>query len=145
MKRSAYRTSTISYSFLVRFVINGNSLFTAHSIIALIFGLGFLLAPVQVISMYGNELNDAGALLGLFFGSMLLAIAAVLWLARDAGHGLARQAIIKGLLAGLIVGTLVSLQGVLTGAVNLLGWSSVIVYAALAYCYSRCLNSEPSE
>lgn len=115
------------------------SLFVVHSMIAFVFGLSFLLAPIQVISIYGGVLTEAGALVGRLFGGTLLTIAAVLWLAREADESTARQAILQGVFVTLIVGVLAALHGVLTGAVNAFGWSTVIIYLALALCYGSLI------
>lgn len=115
--------------------MNIKALFVVHSIIALVFGVSFVLVPNQVVSFYGATLTVAGVFAGRLFGSSLLTFAAVLWLARDSQDSAARRAIILGFFITLIIGAIVAAQGVLTGVVNALGWSTVAIYAVLALCY----------
>jgi hypothetical protein len=45
---------------------------------------------------------------------------------------------------GSVVGVLVSLMGVMGGAVNALGWSTVAIYAALLLGYLSAMRSRPA-
>jgi uncharacterized membrane protein len=82
-----------------------------------------VLAPDQVLANYGIEHSPALALLGRLFGGALLALGAILWLARDfRGEAAVRAALIGAL--NLVVATM----GTLSGASNALGWSTVLIY-----------------
>lgn len=115
------------------------TLFTVQSIITLIFGVSFILAPHTVISLYDGELNEMGALIARYFGSSLLMVSAVVWLARDVPDSPALRAILKGFFATLIIGTLVALYGVLFVSHNGLGWLNVLIYGGIAFGYGRVL------
>ena len=115
------------------------NLFTIQSIITLFFGVAFIVAPHFVISLYGGEVSDMGALVGRYFGSSLLMVSAVVWLARDVPDSPALQAILKGFFVTLIIGALVSLIGVLDGTNNALGWLNVLIYGGIAFGYGRIL------
>jgi hypothetical protein len=126
-------------------MMNLKSFFIVHSIIALIFGLAFVLVPVQVVTLYGGDLTAAGILMSRLFGSALLTYATVLWLARDARDSTARQAILLGFFVTMIVAAIVALHAQITGAVNVLGWSTVALYAALAVCYGYFVFRQRAE
>ena len=111
------------------------SFFSVHAVIALLFGLGFLLAPTQLASLYGGQLTQAGAYIGRLFGSALLTFAVILWLARESSDSAARRAMVLGFFITLIVGTIVTLHGQISSAVNDLGWSTFAVYALLTLGY----------
>jgi len=115
--------------------MNIKALFVVHSIIALVFGVSFVLVPNQVVAIYGATLTAAGVFVGRLFGSCLLTFAAVLWLARDSQDSTARRALVLGFFITFIIGAIVAAQGVLTEVVNALGWSTVVLYGVLALCY----------
>ena len=57
--------------------------FTILAVLSFLFGVGFVLAPDQVLANYGIEHSPALALLGRLFGGALLTLGVILWLARD--------------------------------------------------------------
>ena len=57
--------------------------FTILAVLSFLFGIGFVLAPGQVLANYGVESSSAMALLGRLFGGALLTLGVILWLARD--------------------------------------------------------------
>jgi hypothetical protein len=57
--------------------------FAIFAVLSLLFGIGFVLAPGQVLSNYGIENSPTVALMSRLFGGTLLAIAVILWSARD--------------------------------------------------------------
>jgi hypothetical protein len=116
-------------------MMNIKALFVVHSIIALVFGVAFVLVPAQVASIYGATVTSGGIFIGRMFGSSLLTFAAILWLARDSQDSAARRALVLGFFITFIIGAIVAAQGVLTGVVNALGWGTVALYAVLALCY----------
>jgi hypothetical protein len=82
-------------------------LFVIDALLAFLFGLAFLLVPERVLGLFGTTEKYASTLLlARFFGTALLALALVLWFAKDAEEAVLRGvgiALIVGALAGLIV------------------------------------------
>lgn len=111
------------------------SFLSIHAIIALVYGLGFIVMPGVLVGYFGGHLGPTGVFMGRLFGSALLTYAAVLWLARAAEDSTARRAITLGFFLTMIVGGAVSLHEQLKGIVNMLGWSTVALYFVLAACY----------
>ncbi|HQN66016.1 MAG TPA: hypothetical protein PLR90_03165 [Methylophilus sp.] len=118
-----------------------NTFLKIHAIIALIFGLGFLFVPATILSFYTDvELNEAGTFMSRLFASAILTYAAVLWFASYTLDSEAKRAIVKGFFLTMLVGLAVTLHFQLTGPINALGWSTVALYAFLAFSYWRYSN-----
>jgi hypothetical protein len=102
--------------------------FTILAVLSFLFGVGFVLAPDQVLANYGIEHSPALALLGRLFGGALLALGAILWLARDFRDEAAVRAVLIGALIGDVVNLVVATMGTLAGTSNALGWFTVLIY-----------------
>ena len=102
--------------------------FSILAVLSFLFGIGFVLAPGQVLSNYGIELSPALALVGRLFGGVLLTLGVILWLARDFRDDAAVRAVLVGALIGDVVNLVVATMGTLAGTTNALGWSTVLIY-----------------
>ncbi len=99
-----------------------------NAIFALLFGLGFLLAPESLLSAYGATTDAELVQMARFFGSAMLGYALLTWFARKTEESEAQRAIILSLILSFAVGFVVALQGQLSGVVNTLGWFTVVLY-----------------
>ena len=117
------------------------NLLTIASIIALIFGLGFILMPGQLVSFYNVVLTPAGILVAQLYGATLLGFGLLNWFARGFSDNATQQAILTANLVGDALGSIFSLMGQLGGVpgVNSLGWSTVLIYVllTLGFAYLR--------
>jgi hypothetical protein len=104
------------------------SFFTILAVLSLLFGIGFVLAPSQVLANYGIETTPALALMGRLFGGALLTLGVILWFARDFRDEAAVRAVLLGALLGDVVNLVVATMGTLSGTSNPLGWSTVVIY-----------------
>jgi hypothetical protein len=112
--------------------MNRSRFLVVASILGLVFGLAFLLAPGQLMSFYGVTLDPAGQWIGRFLGAQLVGLAIITWLARNAPTGGALSAVMIGNLVGSTIAlALAILQGI-SGLGNALVWSTAVVYAFLA-------------
>ena len=102
--------------------------FTILAVLSFLFGIGFVLAPAQVLVDYGIETSPALALLGRLFGGALLTLGVILWFARDFRDEAAVRAVLLGALLGDVVNLVVATMGTLSGTSNALGWSTVVIY-----------------
>jgi hypothetical protein len=102
--------------------------FTILAVLSFLFGIGFVLAPAQVLVNYGIETSPALALLGRLFGGALLTLGVILWFARDFRDEAAVRAVLLGALLGDVVNLVVATMGTLSGTSNALGWSTVVIY-----------------
>ena len=112
------------------------------AVVAFLFGLSFLLMPVQTMSMYGVTLDASGEYLGRYLGSAFLGVAVLTWLARNAADNEALRAIIRGTFVLCLTGFIVALGDVFLGVGNALVWSTVAIYLLLALGYGYFLTKK---
>jgi hypothetical protein len=105
-----------------------NTLMVITAIVAFIFGLGFILAPVATIGLYGNTLEGAGVFIARYLGAALIGYAFLAWLNRNA----ASRGVQAGFFAAMVLGFVVALYDALAGTHNALVWLNVIIYLLLA-------------
>jgi len=104
-------------------------LFTLTAVVGAVFGLGFFLLPGSVLALYGVAADAAPVNLARLLGAAYLGYAALSWLVRDAPDSPARRGIVLALFIAFAVGLVASVLGQLAGAVNALGWSTVVIFA----------------
>jgi len=121
----------------MRMLLTGNALF------ALVFAVGFLLAPGWMLAHYGAAANPELMQMCRFFGAAMLGFAALAWMARNADRG-GRRAIVCGLIISFVAGLIVSVQGQLSGVVGSFGWLTVGLYLffAVGYTYLEFLAKD---
>lgn len=102
--------------------------FSIFAVLSVLFGIGFVLAPGQVLANYGIESSPAIALMSRLFGGTLLAMAVILWSARDFHDQAAVRAILIGMGISDVVNLVVAFMSVTSGTVNALGWTTVLIY-----------------
>ena len=111
-------------------------------VVSILFGIGFLVAPAEVLAQYGVTADAATIFMARFFGSAIVQIGLLLWYARHITDSLGRGAIMLSGLVGTVLGFLVALHGQLHGAANALGWSTVVIYALFAIGFA-CFQFAP--
>jgi hypothetical protein len=85
-------------------------------------GIFFLLIPVFSLSLLGRDTNLTGIMNTRFFGASALGLAVILWFARDIQYPEVRRLVSFGMLTTLVILVLIDLTGIITGAMNQLGW-----------------------
>ncbi len=85
-------------------------------------GFFFLLAPVFSLSLLGRDTNPTGILSARYFGACALGLALIAWLARDVQVPEVRRLVSYGMLTSLGLLAVIDLDGLITGAMNQLGW-----------------------
>src|SRR3954451_13852965 len=94
---------------------------------AAVFGLAFLVAPSQLVALYGVTLTPQSEVIGRIAGSVILGFAIVFW---AAGGGNAADALKAAMTAGLVANALDALtllHATITGLLNGLGWLQVLI------------------
>jgi len=104
-----------------------NTLFIITALVSFIFGLGFILAPVATINLYGNSLEGVGVFVGRYFGAALLGYAFLAWLCRNSSS----KGVQAGFFAAMVLGLAVSVYDVFAGTHNALVWLNVAIYLLL--------------
>ena len=114
-----------------------------HAILALVFGVAFVLAPASVLALYGVTTDPTGTFMARLWGAAAIQVGLAAWLARKDTDTPARRAVQLGNAAGLAVGFVIALLGQLAGLFNALGWSTVILFLLLCAGYGY-FHSRPS-
>jgi hypothetical protein len=121
-----------------------SNLFILNAIVALVFGLGFLIIPTTVGDLYGVELSEAGYYVSRLYGAIILGLAVISWFARNAEKSDARDAVVYGFLVSWILGLAVTIYGQVAGILNELGWFNLVLFLifSLGYLYFQFVKQE---
>jgi hypothetical protein len=103
--------------------------------IAIIYGIAFIVAPDYVLVTYGMTADAALNLMARYFGLTLIGLGLVTWLVRETSDGKALRGLLSGLAVQAILGLLVSIWATVSGIMNAMGWSAVLIYAILLAGY----------
>jgi hypothetical protein len=101
-------------------------------VVAILFGIGFVAAPAEVLTQYGITADRYTAFMSRFFGAALINVGLIAWFARNIVDSLGRRSIVLAGLIGDVVGFFVALHGQMNGVANALGWSTVLIYGLFA-------------
>lgn len=112
------------------------SIATVAAILTFINAVFFLLAPVFSLGLLGRETNLTGILNTRISGADALGLALLAWLARDSKYPEVQRLVSFVLLVTFGVLALVDLNGILTEAVNELGWLIFVADLCLALGFS---------
>ena len=112
-------------------------------IIALGFGIGFLLAPAAVLTLYGVPVEPPVVLMARFFGAALLQLGLVFYLIRDVSDPTTRRGVVLGSFLGSLAGLVVALTALFWGLMNSFGWSAVAIYGLLLLGYGSFVFGSP--
>ena len=104
------------------------SVMSIKAIVVIFFGLGFLFMTQTLMSLYGMNTDSGGLTAGRLLGQMYILIALLLWLCRNTAEATTKNAFAISVTIGDAIGTIVCLLAVLSGAMNALGWSAVVIY-----------------
>ncbi len=121
-----------------------SNLLTFNAIVALVYGISFVLVPTTVLSLYGMTQGTSEALAGQFFGVALISIGLLTWFARNVADSEAQRAIILALLISDVIGVIVAVLGTVNGVMSAVGWSAVGIYLLLALGYAYFQFMKPS-
>jgi len=119
-----------------------SSFLVVKTVISLLFGIGFVLMPAVVMSIYGVTLDSAGILMAQYFGACLIGIGLACWLFKY-GDPDALKCLTLALFVADTLGFIISMLGISSGLVNALGWLNVAIwlFLALGLGYFRFMKS----
>jgi len=98
------------------------------AVVCLVFGLFLLLAPGALLNLLGATLNDGGTFTAREYGAAVIGTLLLTWFAKDVKAADARGAILLDLLVYDAIGVVITSLVVLSGVLNVLAWSIVVVY-----------------
>jgi hypothetical protein len=122
------------------------TLLVFNTIVALVFGIPFVLVPATMCGLFGIASSPGTNLAGQFFGVTLIGVGLICWLARDVADAGAKKAIILAQLVSAAIGFIVALMGTISGVMNVTGWLSVVIYLllTLGYAYFQFMKPKGS-
>jgi hypothetical protein len=109
-----------------------SSFLTIVAVVAVLFGIAFIAAPVWALVQYGITADRYVAFMSRLFGLTLLTVGLIIWFARTVTDPIAKRAILIAGLVGDVIGFVVALQGQLSELTNALGWLTVLIYGLFA-------------
>lgn len=109
-----------------------NTFLAIGAVLAVIYGLGFLLVPAQTIGLYGITLDVNGLFVARYLGSAFLGVAVLTWMARSLTSQEALRPIILGDFVISVTGLVVAVWDAFAGAGNALSWATVVIYLFLS-------------
>lgn len=112
-----------------------------NAIVSCTFGIMALLAPAQVMSLFGVESNPAISMLAQFSGLSSVTLGLVPWFTRKMELSQAQKTIIPAMLICHVIGGIISVLGSLSGAIEM-GWLSSGLYFVFAVGYAWFLFSK---
>ena len=111
------------------------TLITIHSILLFLFGLGFLLVPLWMLSAYNTSTNSTGLLTARVFGIGNIQLSIIMWISRnDVGSKILKTLVLL-LFLGNTLAFMLALQAQISGVFNVLGWTNVALYLLFAFGY----------
>ena len=118
-------------------------LLTISAVLAVLYGLAFVLMPTQMAAIYGGPPEPHVAVNLQFFGSALIAFGVVQWFAKDFRDWDAVRGVLIANVIGDVVGGGVNVLGTFQGLLNGMAWSSTLIYLLLLVGALYCLSAGP--
>jgi hypothetical protein len=118
-------------------------LFIFNAFATIIFGIGSVLMPQTLVSLFGSTLNPAGVLMMQYGGVWLIGLGLLAWLARNASDSEARKAVILAFMVCYGVAFVVALLAQLNAVLNAFGWGTVGLNLVLALGYGYFQFAKP--
>jgi hypothetical protein len=126
--------------------MNYRIMFALNSVVALLFGLGFLFFPTRALGLFGTETFASTLLIARLFGTAMLGLGLVLWFAKDVGDVSLQKGMAIALLVSAVTGLAVTLLGTFSShaVIRTNGWAVMLVYLifGLGYGYLLFLKRE---
>jgi hypothetical protein len=104
------------------------TLLVIKALVCLVIGLPVLFAPEFTYSFFGAALAAGGIFAAREYGASMMGNMMLAWFARNSGESDAKRAIILALFVYDLVGVIVTLIAIFSGALNPLGWLIVALY-----------------
>ncbi|MBT4307929.1 MAG: hypothetical protein HOG73_10855 [Candidatus Marinimicrobia bacterium] len=119
--------------------MNLNTLFKINVFVSGLFGLGFVLAPEATLTPYGlsQEIIDGSVMIARWFGGANIGYAILSWMMSNSQDSDAKTTVAKAYSIGFGISFLISIQNQLSGEINFLGWSTVIIFAAFSIAFGK--------
>jgi hypothetical protein len=124
--------------------MNVKMLLTITSVISVLYGIAFVLAPATVDAQFGVMADAPNILSGRFLGATLVSLGLVVWFVRETSDRATLRGLLIGLSVGNALGVLVAIWGTVTRITNGMGWSTVVIFGVLLVGYVYYLFTDPT-
>lgn len=118
-------------------------LFIFNAIATIIFGIGSVVIPQTLVTLFGSTLNPAGVLMMQYGGVWLIGLGLLAWLVRNAAESEARKAVILAFMVCYGIAFIVALLAQLNAVLNAFGWGTVGLNLVLALGYGYFQFAKP--
>lgn len=117
-------------------------LFVLNALVVLVFGIGYLVVPVQVLGFFRTETTVPVQVVSRFFGSAMLALGLVLWFAKDIADAGIQTKIGYAMLFSTIVGLVLAIYGS-TLVIRANSWIPILLYTLFGVGYAFMIFLKP--
>jgi len=118
-------------------------LFILNALVALVFGLGFLVVPTMALQQFGVDEYASTKLVLQFFGTGLITIGLLAWFAKNVADAGIQKGMGVAMLIGALAGLVMSVIGAATGAIRNLSWLPMVIYGIFVLGYGFMLFLKP--
>jgi len=125
--------------------MNFRTCMIVSTLLALGFGIAFVVIPGPLAALYGLTLPPDGIFLTRLLGVEYMGYGLLAWFVRNAGDSQLRRAILLAFFITDATGFIVALLGQWSGVLNPLGWSIVGIYLLLATGFGYFRFAQRSE
>lgn len=115
-----------------------NTLLMLNAMVALLFALGTLLVPIQLLASFGVVTDASGILMTRYFGAVLLGIALWSWLGRRISDPEVRRSIIITQVVPWIGVLVMDIWALLSGLGDSREWGNIILAILFLIGYGIC-------
>jgi len=125
--------------------MNYKFLFVLNALVALVFGVGFLVVPNIVLQFFGVSEQYASTMwASRFYGSAMVALGLVLWFAKDVDES-AQKGMGWALLISMAIGLVVSIAASVSSkaVIRSNSWIPIVIYVLLGLGYAFMLFMKP--
>ena len=117
--------------------------FILNALVALVFGIAFLVVPTMALKRFGVDEYASTKLVLQFFGTGLLTIGLLAWFAKNVSDPVAQKGLGMAMLIGSVSGLIMAIIGMSTGAIRILGWLAIAIYLVFTLGYGFILFLAP--
>ena len=117
-------------------------MFVITAIVALAFGVGYLVVPAIVLGFFGTETTIPVQVVARFYGSALFALGLVLWFAKDIADANIQRNFGYALLISTVIGLILAIYGS-TLVIRANAWIPILLYALFGLGYGFMLFLKP--
>jgi hypothetical protein len=108
-----------------------STFFAVTGIIALLFGVFFLIFPELALRQYGVPTEAHNQMQARYFGATLLQVGLVVWLSRLTQDAISVRAILIAIIVGNAFAAAISVWAAFAKLQNAMVWGSVLLYVVL--------------